>query len=182
MIDIGAVTDWEVMTSGEVITFDAENPRPVNLSVNTTGPVAVYVRQVGGDDHFLVGKVDGLEKLKFEVPGAYELFGICADEVNAYFKVSDGYIAHRENLDEKTFTTLHIERTIDPNVQAVINAMQRQHMQVVGDMKISMEKELARLWNERPANAGVPVQEQAPVRPAPAEEARPVEPSSEANG
>lgn len=137
MITMNDIVNWARLDVREEATFESTRARPVTLDVNTSGPVALYVRVVGEDEERLLALVTGRETVKFVVPGTFTLFHTSDEDV--YILTADGTIQHRQDMGLEKFTLIHERRKLDGDTQAVVDALNRNHQRNYAAMQRQIE-------------------------------------------
>lgn len=162
MIILNDIHKWVRVPNEDGIVFANTQPRPVTLDFNVDGEASIYIIINDDKDPVFLSLVRGRQTVKFVTPGRFLLVNKTVD-VDAYVLSRDSTKVHRVAVDEEVFTTLHEPRTVDPDVQRMLDNINRNVSRRMAAQAEQYERMLAN-ERERANNAPATTQPvQAPV-------------------
>lgn len=151
-IKLNTLERWSLLKSGEAIKLEASMTRRVRVHFNLPQAVNLHATFATGETQFVAALDRGRNLVEFVHRGAIALY---PDDPNAevWYQTAEGEPSHVVPVDQKSFARIMERRARNPELEAIVYAMQTNMERRAAAMAHDLEKRFnAALAAERKGN------------------------------
>lgn len=182
---IGDLNAWTEVREGVPLVLAnsvKKGPRRIRLSVNSAGPLTLYVGKAGGDRPLQFLSVStGLDVIEFW----YEGDVVITPDGNGYVRTADGTPTHVAKTDHRTFTEIVDRRPRNHQLELMMYEMRKNQERMMAQVQAEAERRMEEIKNAGKPPAPAAAQDDqgggsgkpAKAKPKPGGGGKPAEPA-----